>query len=312
MFRFLTLLTPCCLLALPLSAQEVEPQIDISEADETSLLRLEELITKQGDFELDLSFALSARSEDGIASTFETISLGGGQFVSIPTTLDPRQVETDTALFAGTSRYGLTEKLELSGFASFAGSDVRAVQAGQQVSSDGSFALNDVGVGLSYQFSEDDETPAIIGFARWTLAEATDPEGDDYAYGRTLNVGLTTYRVIDPLIPTLSVGYRLAAERDVVGQDVDPGDVLYLNPGVAFAVNDQITLTGGVNFQRIFADEIDGAQFGTDRTRAEMEFGVGYGVSRDLTLRANARSEMVGGDGFTLGLSLNYKFGPGR
>ena len=310
--RTRSLAIPFVLLPLQLLAQENEPEIDISEGEETSLLRLEELITDQGDVELDFSFALSARSEDGVASAFETISIGGGQFISVPTTLDPRQVETDTALVAGALRYGLTEKLELSGFASFAGSDVRAVQAGQQVSSDGSFALNDVGIGLSYQFSEDDETAALIGFARLTLAEATDPDGDDYAYGRTLNVGLTTYRVIDPVVLTLTGGYRLAAERDVGGQDIDPGDVLYLNPGVAFAVNDQITLTGGVNFQRIFADEIDGAQFGTDRTRAEMEFGVGYGVSRDLTLRANARAEMVGGDGFTVGLSLNYKFGRSR
>lgn len=270
----------------------MEPQIDVSGGKEASLLRLEGLVAKQGSVELDLSFALSARSEDGIASAFETIFLDGGQFVSVPTTLDPRQLETDTGLVAGTLRYGLTDKLEFSGFASFVGSDVRVVQAGQQIGSDGSFSLNDVGVGVSDQFSEDDETPALIGFARLTLAEATDPDGDDYAYGRTSNVGITTYRVIDPIVLTLTGGYRLAAERAVAGRDTDPGDVFYLNPGVAFAVNDQITLTSGINFQRIFADEIDGTQFGTDRTRAEMKFGVGYGVSRDLTLRTNARNHI--------------------
>ena len=73
-----------------------------------------------------------------------------------------------------------------------------------------------------------------------------------------------------------------------------------------------LTGTGGVNLRRIFADEVDGAQSGADRTRAETEFGLGCGVSQDLTLRASARADVIGDDGFTAGLSLNYKFGRNR
>ena len=291
------------------SAQDAEPQISISEGEEeTSLLRLEELVAGQGRFEADLSFAISSQSDDGLASTFETISLGGGQFLTIPTAVEPRQVETDTAVFLGVLRYGATERLELSANISLTGSDVRVVEGGRQVGDDDSFALNEVGVGLSYQFSEDDSTPALIGFANLTLAEAADPDGNNYAYGRTLNSGFRTFRVIDPIVLTFTGGYRFSAKRDANGVDFDPGDILYLSPGVAFAVNDLITLTGGVNLRHIRADKTNGMRFGTDRTRAELEFGLGYGVSRDLTLRASARAEMVGGDSFTAGLSFNYKF----
>lgn len=208
-----------------------------------------------------------------------------------------------------TLRRGVTERLELSARAAIAGAEARVVSFGDEIERDGSLAFNEIAVGASWQFAEDDATPALIGFADLALAEAVDPEGDEYAHARTLNLGLTSYRVIDPVVLTLTGGYRLAAERTVDGVDVDPGDVLYLNPGVAFAANDRVTLTAGVNLRRLLADEVDGREIGASRTRAEMEFGLGYGVSDRLTLRAAARADVVGSDGFTAVLSVSRQFG---
>ena len=293
--------------ALPAAAQEIDTTA--GEEAEGLPLRLEELLPERGEVRADVSLVFSARSDDEITSAFETISLGGGDFLTIPTAIDARRTEADSALLVGTLRYGATERLELSVRGALAGSDTRVVSFGEGVDQETSFALNELAVGASYQFSQDAETPALIGFADLTLAEAVDAEGDEYAYGRALNLGLTAYRVLDPVVLTLTGGYRAAAEREVAGSDVDPGDVLYLNPGVAFVVNDAVTLTAGVNLRRLLADEVDGREVGASRTRAEMEFGLGYGVSDRLTLRAAARADVVGSDGFTAVLSVSRQFG---
>ena len=193
--------------------------------------------------------------------------------------------------------------------ASFAASDTRTVDLLGKVDQDTGAIFNDLTLGASYQFSQDDATPALIAFADATVVEAADADGDDYAYARTFNAGLTTYRVIDPIVLILTGGYRAAIGRGVGGADIDPGDVLYLNPGLAFAVNDTITLTGGMGIRHRLADEVDGKDVGTRYTRAELEFGLGYSLGDDLTLRATTRSDVVGEGGFTADLSASYAFG---
>lgn len=298
-------------LAAPATAQNgvADPVIDTAQGEARRPLRIEELLARRGAIRADLSFVYTARADDAVLSGFDTVSLGGGAFLTFPTVTGTEETEADTGIVSGALRYGATRRLELSTRASLVGTDQRIVVAGLQDDSIADAFLGEAGAGLSYQFSDDDATPALIGFADITLAEASDAQGDDYAYGRTVNLGLTTYRVLDPLVLPLTGGVRVALDRDVGGVTIDPGETFYLNPGVAFAVNDSATLTGGVNLRRIGADEVDGVVRGTDRTRAEMEFGLGYGLSDSMTLRAAARSDVVGDGGFTAVLSLSRKFG---
>ncbi len=289
------------------TAQSVN--IDVSDGEEeTSLLRLEEIIAKQGDLEFDFSFGLSAASSSGVSSSFQNFDFGNDQIVSIPTVIDQRTVESNTVLFNTALRYGYSETVELSLNASMSASDTRILDSGNLAGKDSSTAFNTLGVGTSYQFSEDDETPALIGFANLTLAEATTADADDYVFGRSANIGLRAYRVVDPIVFTATGGYRFASSRTIDDSKVDPGDVIYFSPGVAFSVNDVTTLTGGLNLSRVLADEINGVRSGTDRTRAEMEFGVGYGLSRNTTVRAAMRADVVGDGGATLLLSFTRKF----
>ena len=292
-------------------AQTEERIIDTSGSDSNGVvqLQLEELIADEGQLELDLSFGLTSRSDDGVIAVYEMIDLGGGRFVTVPTSFSVREVESDTLISTAVLRYGLTERLELSMSGSFAGRDERELVARRLANHSKSLAFNSLAAGVAYQFSEDNATPALIGFTNIALVEAIDASGDNYALGRSLSAGFTSYRVLDPVVLTVTGGYQFAAERGVGGRSVDPGDVLFLSPGVSFVANDDVTLTAGIHLRRILADRIDGETVGADRTRAAIELGMGYRASEALTIRASARSDVVGNDGFTALFSLSYQLG---
>jgi len=86
-----------------------------------------------------------------------------------------------------------------------------------------------------------------LGFIETALIEnAGSSNTEALVYGKTWNVGLTAYRSIDPVVLALTAGYSYTAPRTVKSQgNVDPGDFLYLEPNLSFAVNDQVSLSGG-------------------------------------------------------------------
>ncbi len=111
--------------------------------------------------------------------------------------------------------------------------------------SDTTFA--DAWAGINYQFKKDDETPAVLGFAELALREKHRLSS---AIFTSAQLGLTTFTAIDPVVFSFTGAYRFNQRRQDGAQTYKPGNLLLLNPGVAFAVFDRVTLTTGVQWTR--------------------------------------------------------------
>ena len=178
-------------------------------------LSVESLLTDKGKLKLNLSLAYGNRAMPGLFNN-------------------------DAVVGTASLRYGLTGKTEIYARSSGQYSSVRT--------SGGSTAdtrfLN-TWAGASYQYKKDTETPALIGFAEGALLE----QGIDSTYAlKSWGAGLTTYKSIDPVVFVLSGYYGLNLPRKDGGVTNDPGNTFALSPSVAFAVNDSVTFSAGVNW----------------------------------------------------------------
>jgi hypothetical protein len=106
---------------------------------------------------------------------------------------------------------------------------------------------------------------------------------------------------------SLSAGYRQSWQRHNGVNQVDPGDLLFINPSIGFAVNNQVTLTGGVQFKFRGKDKIDGSELGIRTSQTNLELGFGYASSEQLTINLSIRNDISGNTGAQANLRLLYK-----
>ena len=156
---------------------------------------------------------------------------------------------------------------------------------------------------------KDEEYPGLIGFADVALVENVASTGSELVYVKSGAIGLTAYRVIDPVVLSATSGVRFAVSRAVGGIAVNPGDSIFLNPSIAFAANNELTLTGGLSMRFERADEVNDVRQGSRQTRGDLEFGVSYAWDRKTTLRMDTRADVVGEGGLTVGINITKKFG---
>lgn len=268
-------------------------------------LTIEDLITDKGKVKLDLSFAYANVDRQGVSTGAPiVVQIGPASFVTIPTAIGTSVGNSDT--FVGTFglRYGLTARTEIYARASGLTSSQRVSGlSGTSSSSETRFA--DAWAGVNVQFKKDDDTPALLGFAELALDEK---HRHDTASFRSAMLGVTTYHAIDPVVLSLTAGYRINRSRKDGGQDYRPGNLLLLNPSVGFAVNDRVTLTTGLQWTRRQADRIDGSPQGIARTATDLILGAGYGFDRGNTLNATFKANTSGDNGAEFRMNWLYTF----
>ena len=81
--------------------------------------------------------------------------------------------------------------------------------SGTSSSNESRFA--DALAGINYKFKKDDATPALLGFAEVALAEN---HRRDTASFKSAMPGVTTYKAIDPVVFSLTAGYRFNQSRN--------------------------------------------------------------------------------------------------
>ena len=269
-------------------------------------LTVEDLITDKGKVKLDVSLSYANRDRQGLASANPiTVQTGPTSFVTLPALTGETQGNSDTLVGTMGLRYGLTAKAEIYGRASYlhnssrSSSDLSATTS----SSDSRFA--DAWAGVNYQFKKDDDTPAVLGFAEVALREKHRKSSASF---KSWMLGATTYKAIDPVVLSLTAGYRFNLARKDGELDYKPGNSLFINPSVAFAVNDRITLTTGVQWLNRQADRLDGIAQGFRRTSTDLQLGMGYGIAKGSTLNLTFKSNISGRDGADLRLSWQRSF----
>ncbi|MDZ7905476.1 MAG: hypothetical protein U5N55_06675 [Cypionkella sp.] len=205
-------------------------------------------------------------------------------------------------------RYGLTAKSEIYTRATLRYSQSRFTDtATGMVENLSDSSLQSVIVGMNYRFVDEGEYPGVIGFADIAIAENTAAQGTNFQSGKSGTIGFTAFRVLDPVVLSLTAGYRANAVRTVDGNQIDPGDTPFINPSIGFAVNNELTMTSGFVLDFTSADMRNGATIGTRNTNADLQFGLAYAWDKNTTLRADARSEVLGEGSFTAGITLTRK-----
>lgn len=205
-------------------------------------------------------------------------------------------------------RYGVNADTEIYGRLSALAEDTRITgAAGTQTQKEQRFG--DAWAGVNHRFVKEGKQPALLGFFEAALAENVSAAGSDLVSGKSYLFGLTTYRATDPVVLAATVAYRLNRPRNVDGRNQKPGDFFLINPSVAFAVNDEVTLTTGLQWRRQQADEIDGIRQGIATTRTDLNLGLGYAWDKRLTLNFTTRANISGPSNAEVGFVALYKLG---
>ena len=95
---------------------------------------------------------------------------GPTSFVTIPALIGESQGNSDTLVATLGLRYGLTSKSEIYSRASFLHNSSRSSDL-SVISSDSDDRFADAWAGVNYQFKNDNDTPAVLGFAETALSE---------------------------------------------------------------------------------------------------------------------------------------------
>lgn len=270
-------------------------------------LTIEELLAEKNQFRFRFGLNYTSSDRSDIDSQYDLVQTGDGSFVLLPIYVGEVRRNRDVLAATLGGRYGVALNTEVYTRLTATADNVR-MQSGAKTDSHSVQRFSDFFIGVNHQFSQDQDTPAFLGFAELSLVENTAIDGSDFIYGKTWQVGFTTYRVIDPVVLSLTAGYRFATSRDVNNLTLNPGDLLFINPSVGFAVNNEVTLTGGLVLKFRGKDQIEGSSLGIRASQTNLELGLGYAPTDSMTLNFNVLADISGNTGAQTGFNLLYKF----
>ncbi len=242
-------------------------------------LTIEDIISDKGAFRFNSSVVYVNSELSGLEMGAPLlIQTGDTSFTTVPTEVSEFKGDVDIVVTSIGVRYGWSARAELYGRASYLDTNMRSTgQVGEQ--RDGSFSS--AWLGLNYQFSLDNKTPALIGFVEGALSEK---QQHDSVSAKSWVFGVTSYRAIDPVVLSITAGYGWNARRDDGDISRDPGDFFWLEPSVSFAVNERITLITGVQWTSRKAGVVDGTSNGIRQSNTDFTLGFGYGVAKGNSL----------------------------
>ncbi|MGB3621238.1 MAG: hypothetical protein WBA20_07830 [Ketobacter sp.] len=201
-------------------------------------------------------------------------------------------------------RYGVTRDAEVYTRASYLYRSTRSSDL-SGINNDSENRFVDSWLGLNYQFSQDNNTPALLGFIEGALYEKHQKSGSS---GKSWSLGMTTYRAIDPVVLSVTTAFQWNQKRNDGDVSFQPGSYFLLTPSVAFAVNDRVTLTTGFQWMNSQTDRYDDKPQGFRRTSTDVTLGLGYGVARGNTLNFSFKANASGQSGADLRLNWLYAF----
>ena len=198
-------------------------------------------------------------------------------------------------------RYGVLANTELYGQLTGRGSHLR-----QRFSSSSGWQLQGrhLTLGVNHRFSPDTDTPALLGFLDVLAVENIRASGaPKLIHARTWRVGVSTYRSIDPVVLSLTAVYRYAGSRRVSGKKIDPGDLVSLAPSLSFAINDAVSVSGGLDFSYLGKSA---ELFSIPTTQTGLTLGVSTVISRRLVAHLAVYTEISGETGSQVNLQFTY------
>lgn len=165
-----------------------------------------------------------------------------------------------------TVRYGLSPDIQLSGTIPVGLNYVEVQDEFDDVSSS-VFTAGDIVLGADFVLGQgEDEAADILGGVNFIIPTSDGPSGfgglQPTLSGGHFGIGwdLTAIRSYDPAVFFASIGSSHLLVRHMNGVDVAPGAFIDYSFGMAFAINDEVTLNGEVLGGFQFDTELDGVE----------------------------------------------------
>ena len=262
------------------------------------------------------------------------------------------KIKADTLTFNATGRYSMTDRLQFdlnlpyiyrsSTFSSVgAGFSTSAVAEDDTSNGD----IGDISAGVYYRlFQETEDNPDTVISFRVKAPTGKDPYGIKFIEvndsGQNLTVptelptgngvwaataGVSFIKTVDPAILFTNLGYTYNFERSfsdissdpttVTAADIDLGDQISLGAGIAFALNERMSLSTSYAHQftlktRVKTSASDWQDVnGSDASSGSLNFGVTYGMKDNLSMIANVAIGVTpDAPDVTVGVKFPYSF----
>lgn len=216
-----------------------------------------------------------------------------------PAVLASSTVQQQGTVSAVRLRHGLARRLEV--YLGASGSR----QSRDRQPDRSSWAMS---LGGNWLVSPDTRTPALLLQGSVDLLGRGALPGARREWGRTLRLGATLYRAIDPLVLSVAAQYQYHQEQRTALGHYRPGSQWVFRPQVNFAVNYRVTLVGGVTLQHRGRDRLAERTVAGAGYLSALNLGLGLLVGERSTLFADTQITTSGGDGAALSLEWLYRF----
>ncbi|TNL51605.1 hypothetical protein [Acinetobacter bereziniae] len=232
-------------------------------------------------------------NKTGTTRTGEYISvqISENSFINIPTAIRNEQLQNEYLISNIGIKYGLMQNLDISLKANLLYNSNRFIDIESSNKSQHDTNISDISLGTNYQFIEDNKYPALVGFIETAIFEKGQNRNSIFS---SWSAGLTTYRSYDPIVLSLTYGYKYTLKRKVEDKiTYKMADLFFMNPQIAFAANDNISLISGLNFKYQGNQKINNRIVQKKRNNLDYSFGIGYGIndSSNLNLVTTIRQD---------------------
>lgn len=272
-------------------------------------LTVEDLTADKNRFKLDTSVSYFNQNQNNLNEPFfNSITLGDGRTINIPAPATQRSINTDAFVLGTGLRYGVFDNAEL-GLKTHFVSNYERYNDVAGISNNSNHQWQDITLTMGYSLKDHPFLPETLLFSEINAYDKT--QGLKPVALSSVLIGGTIYTINDPIVLSLTGTYQKNSHRTIEQNDfkVDVGDVASVNGLVGFAVNPDITLTGGAGVQYKQADTILGTKSRHNQTKTNLNLGLAYALSARTNLTANIHTDISGNDGSTLSLGLTTKLG---
>jgi len=267
---------------------------------------LEELMTAQHRWRVDTGIAYFNQQSSGAVAAGPIYLQVGSQFIPVATGILPRNRNVDSLVGYAGLRYGYSADTELSFSTAGSYTNERTLLEGRSASSENTFKYSTLSLTASHRFLRENAGPGLIGLFE---AAAVERGRHDAVFFKAFTLGATVFRTIDPLVLSLSSSYRLNLRRADGAVTTKPGNLISVNPQLGFAVNESVTLIGGLLWQFQQATTTTTRCCAQRSTRTSLVFGVGYRATPRTSISLSTSSNVSGGGGVQVSLGAVIKLG---
>lgn len=269
-------------------------------------LTVENVIADKGKTTLDLGLTYgNTKSNNTKLDGYIPVQISTSSFINIPTSAYSEKSQNEFLIATIGAKHGIFKNLDISLRSNFLYRSDRYIEIDktEKTSSDLSFA--DLSFGINYQFLQDAKYPAIVGFSEIQAYEKNDYKNVNFS---GLTLGLTTYRSYDPIVLSLTTGYKFNRTRMTANGELKPADLFFLNPQVAFAANDKISLIAGFGFKATGNQRLNDKDSETALNSLDYSFGLGYGLDSNSSFNLIATIRQEFANSSEIRLNYNTKF----